>query len=52
VPLTTQVYLPGDPHLERDPLAVPSLVGVLSQRPDGPATLFFNFVLQTGGTKP
>jgi protocatechuate 3,4-dioxygenase beta subunit len=52
VPLTTQVYLPGDPHLERDSLAVPSLVGILSQRPDGPATLFFDFVLRTGSEKP
>jgi catechol 1,2-dioxygenase len=52
VPLTTQVYLPGDPHLERDPLAVPSLVGVLSARPDGPATLFLDFVLRTGSEKP
>jgi len=48
VPLTTQVYLPGDPHLAGDGLAVPSLVGVLSERPDAPATLFFDFVLQTG----
>jgi len=48
IPLTTQVYLPGDPHLAGDPLVVPALVGVLSPRPDGPATLFFDFVLQTG----
>lgn len=52
VPLTTQIYLPGDPHLERDALAVPSLIGVLSERPDGPATLFFDFILRTGSGKP
>ena len=45
LPLTTQVYLPGDPHLARDALVVPSLIGTLSPRPDGPATLHFDFVL-------
>ena len=52
LPLTTQVYLPGDPHLATDALVVPALIGVLGGRPGGPATLFFDFVLQTTTAKP
>lgn len=44
-PLTTQVYLPGDPHLATDLLYLPALLGVLSARPGGPPTLFYDFVL-------
>jgi catechol 1,2-dioxygenase len=45
VPLTTQVYFPGDPANAGDDLFLPALVGTLRARGDQPALLSFDFVL-------
>ena len=43
--LTTQLYFPDDPFAATDPFFLPSLVVVVSERPDGSLLAAFDFVL-------
>jgi catechol 1,2-dioxygenase len=45
IPLTTQVYFPGDPNNARDDIFQPALLGALHPRGEAPALLSFDFVL-------